>query len=186
MIIAISGQSGCGNTTVTDLLEQAHGLRKINFTLRNLASEKNVSFHELCARAAIDPSLDLELDHKIIELLNETKENQVVGSRLAIWFDDPRITTKLGITSVELPRIDLKVWLYASFEVRAARTHAIKPKEPPEYTQKRDAEDRQRYLRAYGIDVLEHSQANLVIDTEKFNAKDVVALIAEAAKRVKQ
>lgn len=38
--IAISGRSGCGNTTVSTLLAQKLGVKLINFTFRQLAAEK--------------------------------------------------------------------------------------------------------------------------------------------------
>ena len=39
MRIAISGKSGCGNTTVTRLVSEALGFEMINFTFRSLAEE---------------------------------------------------------------------------------------------------------------------------------------------------
>ena len=38
--IAISGKSGCGNTTVSGLLAQKLGIKLINYTFRQLAEEK--------------------------------------------------------------------------------------------------------------------------------------------------
>ncbi|MDR1566822.1 MAG: cytidylate kinase, partial [Treponema sp.] len=40
--IAVSGKSGCGNTTVSRLVADALDLRFINFTFRSLAREKNM------------------------------------------------------------------------------------------------------------------------------------------------
>ena len=38
--IAISGLSGCGNTTVSKKLSEMLGVRMINYTFRNLAEER--------------------------------------------------------------------------------------------------------------------------------------------------
>ena len=41
--IAISGKSGCGNTTVSGLLAQKLGIKLINYTFRQLAEENKES-----------------------------------------------------------------------------------------------------------------------------------------------
>ena len=42
--IAISGKSGCGNTTVSTMLAQRLGIKLINYTFRNLA--KDIGFSQ--------------------------------------------------------------------------------------------------------------------------------------------
>ena len=44
MRIAVSGKSGCGNTTVSTLLAQRLGYPMINFTFRQMAKERNMDF----------------------------------------------------------------------------------------------------------------------------------------------
>jgi cytidylate kinase len=43
--IAISGKSGCGNTTVSTLLAKTLGIKLINYTFRQLAEEKGMTLH---------------------------------------------------------------------------------------------------------------------------------------------
>ena len=105
MRIAISGRSGCGNTTVSTLVSQITGYPLINFTFRNLAEERGVDFWTLSRMAEEDDSIDLELDRRQVEMALE-QESCVLGSRLAIWV---------------LKEADLKVYLEASLEVRVAR-----------------------------------------------------------------
>lgn len=38
--VAISGKSGCGNTTVSSMLAEKLGIKLINYTFRQLAAEK--------------------------------------------------------------------------------------------------------------------------------------------------
>jgi len=186
MIVAVSGQSGCGNTTVSSILEEKHGFKKINFTFRDLAKEKKTTLNEIIAKAASNPEVDLELDHRLIKLLAKEKSDVVIGSRLAVWLDSKKVCDKLGVPPGETPKIDLKVWLDAPLEVRAARNAAVKPGETPSFTKKRDEEDRKRYQKLYEVDLLEHDFVDLTINTARFDAESVAAIIAAAAQRVKR
>ena len=53
--IAISGKSGCGNTTVSTLLSQKLNVTLINFTFRQLAAEKNMTLAEVIEAAKTKP-----------------------------------------------------------------------------------------------------------------------------------
>ena len=100
--VAISGKSGCGNTTVSGLLSQKLGITLINYTFRQLAQEKNMTLAQVIEAAKNDDSYDKYVDKHQVELAQ--KESCVLGSRLAIWM---------------LKEADLKVYLYASDETRA-------------------------------------------------------------------
>jgi len=80
--IAISGKSGCGNTTVSSLVAQELGLTLINYTFRNMAQERGMEFKEFCGLAERDLSIDRMLDEKQVELASGG--SCVLGSRLAI------------------------------------------------------------------------------------------------------
>ena len=64
MRIAVSGKSGCGNTTVSTLLAQRLGYPMINFTFRQMAKERNMDFWDFCALANRDDNIDKELDRR--------------------------------------------------------------------------------------------------------------------------
>lgn len=49
--VAISGKSGCGNTTVSTLLSKRLGIRLVNFTFRQLAEEKGISLAQVIEAA---------------------------------------------------------------------------------------------------------------------------------------
>ena len=49
--VAISGKSGCGNTTVSTLLAQKLNVKLINFTFRQLAAEKNLTLAQVIENA---------------------------------------------------------------------------------------------------------------------------------------
>ena len=97
--IAISGKSGCGNTTVSKLLSEKLNVKMINFTFRSLAEETGLSLSEIIEKAKTDDSFDIKVDTRQVEMARE--DSCVLGSRLAIWM---------------LKEADIKVYLYASDE----------------------------------------------------------------------
>jgi cytidylate kinase len=103
--IAVSGKSGCGNTTVSRMIAERLGLQFINFTFRSLAQERGLSLKEVLEKAAQDDSWDKEVDNRQVQLARESS-GCVLGSRLAIWM---------------LEEADLKVYLTASAKIRAMR-----------------------------------------------------------------
>lgn len=175
MKIAISGKSGCGNSTVTKRVADRLGYRRVNYTFKDMAREQGVTFEELCEMAEHDSRWDRKLDHKQVEMAKEG--DTVLGSRLAIWILDDA---------------DLRVYLDAPPEVRAERIRrrnietGVKPTHFDtvlERTLERDQRDHDRYLRLYGIDNDHFSFADLVIDTTDMSADEEADLIIEAAER---
>jgi len=161
--VAISGKSGCGNTTVSGLLSQTLGVKLINYTFRQLAAEKNMTLAEVIEAAKNDDSYDKYVDKHQVELALE--EPCVLGSRLAIWM---------------LKEADLKVYLFASDETRASRVfnreggdlQAIK-----DFTAMRDREDTGRYKEFYGIDNNDYSFVDIVIDVNDKTPEEIVEII---------
>ncbi len=161
--IAISGASGCGNTTVSTMLSEKLNLPCINYTFKNVAQEMDISFAELLKRAKTDFSFDKIVDSKQIEMAS--KSPCVLGSRLAIWL---------------LKDADLRVYLKASLETRAKRIQ-IREGGDLEYieqrTAERDSEDTRRYKELYDIDNTKYDFADLIIDTEKLLPEEIVDVI---------
>lgn len=172
MRIAISSESGCGNTTVTKLVSERLGYPMINFTFRQLAAEKGIDFWTLSRMAETDHSIDKELDRRQTEMAMGNKDC-VLGSRLAIWM---------------LDKADLKVYLRATPETRASR---IFRREGGSYeeryreTVERDKANTRRYMDIYGIDNTKPEMvADLIIDTDDRTPEEIASIIiAEAGKR---
>ena len=168
--IAVSGKSGCGNTTVSRLLADTLKLRFINFTFRSLAQEKGMDLKEIIALAAKDDLWDREVDTRQVELAREGG-GCVLGSRLAIWM---------------LPEADLKVFLDARPETRAKRIQGREGeslKDIMEFTAYRDQQDHERYLRIYKIDNDDYSFADIVIDTDDISPPEIVEIIIAEMKK---
>ena len=81
--VAISGKSGCGNTTVSRLVAARLGLRVVNYTFKDLARERGLTFEEICILAETDQQYDRTIDRIQVQLAQEG--GCVLGSRLAIW-----------------------------------------------------------------------------------------------------
>jgi cytidylate kinase len=166
-IIAISGKSGCGNSTVSRLLSQRLKIGFVNYTLRNLAEEQGISLPEMLERAKSDTSIDRSLDSRQVELAR--KADCVIGSRLAVWL---------------LPDADLKVYLGASGITRANRIHKREggnAEENLELTRKRDSCDRERYRSLYGIDNDDYGFVDIIINTERLDPEAIVESLCALA-----
>ena len=168
--VAISGKSGCGNTTVSTLLAEKLGVKLINYTFRQLAAEKGLTLAQVIENARTDDSYDIFVDNHQVELARA--EPCVLGSRLAIWM---------------LKEADLKVYLFASDETRAKRIlnrEGGDLQKIKDFTAMRASEDTRRYKKIYNIDNNDYSFSDLIIDTAKFNPEQIVELIiAELKKR---
>lgn len=169
MRIAISGHSGCGNTTATTNVGRALGLNIVNYTFRDLAKELGIQFEDLHREAPSNFIYDYLTDLKCIRAA--LKENIVLGTRLAAW----------------LMNADLRIWLHAPLEARARRINQRESEKEASYeavlykTLKRDEQNRKRYLQLYGLDILDHSDFDITINTEKLTAEQVSSLIVAAA-----
>lgn len=168
--IAISGKSGCGNTTVSRLLADTLGIEMINFTFRSLAEETGLSLSEIIEKAKTDDSFDRTVDTRQVEMASKT--SCVLGSRLAVWI---------------LKEADLKVYLYADDDVRAGRIFKREGgslDEIKSFTKMRDTQDSGRYKTLYNIDNNDYSFCDLIIDTAKYTPDQIVSqIIAELTER---
>jgi cytidylate kinase len=170
--IAVSGKSGCGNTTVSKIIADRLGLRFINFTFRSLAQEKGMSLSEVLALAAKDDSWDKEVDRRQVQLARESS-GCVLGSRLAIWM---------------LEEADLKVYLTASAEIRAGRIlqrEGGNLEEVAAFTAERDRQDHLRYMQIYNIDNDNYQFAHLVINTDHNDPITIVQMILAEAEKIR-
>jgi len=162
--IAISGKSGCGNTTVSKMLADRLGLQFINFTFRTLAEERGVDLKTILDEASKNDSIDREVDFRQVELAQKSG-GCVLGSRLSIWM---------------LKEADFKVFLDASPIVRAKRITGREGgnlDEVAAFTAERDRQDHERYTRIYNIDMNNYQFVDLVVDTDNINPQQITDLI---------
>ncbi|MCM1320605.1 MAG: cytidylate kinase family protein [Bacteroides sp.] len=163
--VAISGKSGCGNTTVSTLLAERIGVPVINYTFRSLAAELGISLAQILEKAKTDDSFDIQVDTHQVEMARKT--SCVLGSRLAIWM---------------LKEADLKIYLLADDAIRAKRIQNREGgvlSEITAFTKMRDAQDTERYARLYNINNEDYSCADLVIDTALHVPEQIAQIIID-------
>ncbi len=165
MRIAVSSKSGCGNTTVSTMLSEKLGYPMVNFTFRQMAEERGMSFWDFCALAEKDYDIDRELDRRQVEMAMSEK-NCILASRLAVWM---------------LKDADLKVYLAATAETRAGRIQKREGgtiEERMEETLRRDRNDSRRYMEVYGIDNSNPEEVcDLIIATDELTPDEIVDII---------
>ncbi len=165
-IIAISGKSGCGNSTVSRLVSERLGRRLVNYTFHTMAEELGIPFVKLLEMASADANYDRTLDERQVAMAHEG--DCVIGSRLAIWL---------------VRDAALKVYLHASSEVRSERIRRREGGDSAEvlaFTKRRDQVDRERYLSIYGIDNDRYDFADLVINTERMTPERIADVVIAA------
>ncbi len=161
MIIAIGGPIGVGKSTVARGLASSLGYRYISGgeVFRDLARERGISVTEVNRLAERDPTLDRELDRRQRDLAQAG--DCVVESRLAGWMVDA----------------DLKVWLRAPVEIRAARV-AHREGQPVDAAAtelvERERSEWARYKAVYNIDVNDLSPYHVIIDTSYWSAESII------------
>ena len=173
MRIAISGKSGCGNTTVSQMVADKLGYPMINFTFRSLSEEKGIEFWTFCKMAEQSDEFDREVYKRQVEMALAV-EDCVLGRRLAIWM---------------LEKADLKIYLTATTEERARRINEREGGSLEQRLQEtilRDQRDSARYMRLYTIDNSDTSIADLVIDTTDMVAEQVANRILEEVRRIEK
>ncbi len=161
MIIAIAGPIGVGKSTVARGLADRLGYRYISGgeVFREIARARGISVVEVNKLAEADSALDREVDQRQRELARAG--NCVVESRLSGWMVDA----------------DLKVWLRAPVEVRAARTAKREGQAlaaaRAEFIE-RERSEWTRYKELYNIDMEDLTPYHLVIDTSRWTAEAIV------------
>jgi len=173
--IAISGRSGCGNTTISKMTADALGLNFINFTFRILAQEHNMDLKTVLDLAAKDDYWDREVDTRQVKLARASADQGagcVLGSRLAIWM---------------LSDADLKIYLDGKPETRASRIVKREGgclREVAAFTAERDRQDHERYLRIYNIDTDDYKFVDMIIETDYYNPQQILDMIVERASKI--
>ena len=164
--VAISGKSGCGNSTVSRRVADRLGVPMINYTFKDLARENGMSFEEVCQKAEQGPEFDYLIDRMQVQMA--AQGSCVLGSRLAIWL---------------LRETAFTVYLAAPPETRASRI-AVREGIPYELSLERmnarDKRDRERYLRLYDWDIDDHAFARLVVDAGSLDPDAITDLIVTA------
>ena len=119
--------------------------------------------------AAAHPEVDVELDARMAA--RGRRGGVVLEGRLAGW-----VATREGLPA-------LRVWVDCDVDVRAARVarrEGTDPAAAAAANAAREASERDRYLRTYGIDLADTSIYDLVLDSTDADPPSLVARVLSA------
>jgi cytidylate kinase len=173
MLITVSGPGGSGKSTLAASLADRLGYDHVSGgdIFREIAAERDLSPLELNKLAEEDDQIDRDLDRRLRSTARDN-DDLVLESRLAGWMAGDYA--------------DLRIWLDAPLDVRAARIadREDKPAEQArEETVARADSEKLRYEEYYGIDIDDLTIYDLVINTARWGPEGVLELVADAAKR---
>ena len=170
MLITVSGPAGSGKSTLAANLADALGYDHVSGgdIFRSLAEERGVSLVELNEQAETDDQIDRDLDRRLRSTARD-EEDLVLESRLAGWMAGDYA--------------DLKLWLDAPLDVRAARIADREEKsvaEAREETQARADSEALRYQEYYGIDIEDLSIYDIVYNTARWSPEGILGMLTTA------
>jgi len=162
MIICIAGLGGSGKSPIAESLAEKLGIRHLSRSFKTFSGDGKdlVKFVE-----NVKTDVDRKLDDEVIA--EAKKQDCVVSTWLGPWM---------------IKDADVKVWLNASLETRAARK-AKSLKMPLEdaksYLKKIEDADAERWKAFYGFDIMkDHDVFDIEINTDKLKIEESVELIA--------
>ena len=139
--------------------------------MREMAAERNQSLIDFSKYAEKHPKIDVEIDKRQKKL---ARGNCVVDGRLSAYFI----------------KSDFNVWLTAPVVVRARR---IKNRDKfktlddaVEHIKRREASEKKRYKKIYGINYPDLSIYDLVLNTAKFDVNATVDVVAKAVEKLRK
>ena len=181
MTITVSGLPGSGKTALvrrlSDHLNQPWV--SIGDIRGRMATERGLTIDELNAQSHLNTRFDREVDEYQTQLAQQ--EPDTIFDGWMSWFFIPK-SFKLFLT------VDLKE---AGKRIFAARQHDQTRSDEPMYQSAEDAEatikkrlldSQERYLALYGVDFLEKTHYDLILDTTHMTPDEVYAAVEESLK----
>ena len=170
MIKTIGGLAGSGTTTAAKVLSEKLNIPFISSgaIFREMAKEYGMSLLEFGTFAEGNTEIDKEIDKRQAKIAEES-ENLIVEGRLSAHFVEA----------------DLKIWMYAPFNVRVSRIceREDKSTETAKFEiKKREESEATRYLDIYNININEYEIYDLMLNTDKFSPEELADIILKTLK----
>jgi len=169
LVIVIGGLHGTGKSTCAKMLANELKLKYVSAgeIFRAMAREKGMNIEQFSQYAEKHHEVDREVDSRVTKA---SKEGNAV------------IEGQISADLIEKP--DMAVFLTAPEKIRIERLSHRDGKSTEESsreTKTREASEKKRYMKVYGIDAYDYSAYNLIIDTSKWSAEAVTKIIKTAA-----
>ena len=172
LVITVSGPHGTGKSTYAKALAEAFQLRYVSAgeLFRDLAREKGVTLEAFSKMAAEDPAVDKMIDERT--KAEAEKGGVVIDAQLGGW-----MVNKLA---------DVKVLIVAPDDVRFKRIatrEGISVEEARKQTLAREAFQRQRYEKYYGLDVTDVSVYDVKVDTGVYSLEKAKSIVIDSVRK---
>ena len=170
MLLTVSGPPGAGKSTTVTALAEAFDLEHVSGgdIFRELAAERGMTAVEFNRLAEDDDQIDRDLDRRLRTVALE-RDDVLLESRLAGWLAGDAA--------------DLRLWLDAPIEVRAARIAEREDKSAETAlaeTREREESEALRYQEYYSIDISDLSIYDVALNTARWSEEDVPDILTAA------
>lgn len=174
-IIAITGNIAGGKSKVVRKLATTLGMDTYfaSNNFRKLARENNMDLATFNEYIENNPDIDKVIDEEMSAYLN-SHDNIIVDARLAWHFVKDAfkvcITVNLDVAALRLANDSTNRNIEDKYEtIDLAKIAIIK----------RERYERERYIREYGVDILDYSNYDLVIDSTNMSTNEIANMIIE-------
>jgi predicted cytidylate kinase len=176
MLITISGLSGSGKSSAAKGLSEKLGIPTVDVgkIFRALAAKHGMDVVAFGTYVEKHPDIDRELDAAMIRRAKRSR-NLILQSRLA------------GHMSARENLDAVRIWIAASPKVRAervARREGCSYKEAHAEVTRRDKDNRNRYLKTYGLDLNDLSIYDIVVQTNDSSKEEVISRLVKELTRI--
>jgi len=179
MIITISGTPGSGKSTVAKAVAKALKLKHYSAGdfMRAMATDKGITLAELSKEAEKSDQIDKEIDKRTLELAKR-EDNFIIDSRLAFHFIPKALkSTKIFLTcSVKEAARRIYIDILSN---RRGTEKETSQKEVEKGIASRMKSEVKRYKKYYGVDYLDESNYDLVLDTTSIPPAEAVQKVLE-------
>lgn len=179
MIVTISGTPGSGKSTVAKAIAKALKLKHYSAGdfMRAMATDRNISLAELSKEAEKSDAIDKEIDKRTLELAKR-EDNFIIDSRLAFHFIPKAVkSTKIFLTC-NVKEAARRIYIDIVSNKRGTEREASQ-KEVEKAIGQRIKSEVKRYKKYYGVDYLDESNYDLVVDTTSISPAEVVGKVIE-------
>ena len=191
MIISISGTPGSGKSTVAKMLVEKLGLMRLyaGGEFRKLAKEKGMTNEGLVEFAKTHPEVDTILDERVSTKAREIEQsgkNVIAEGRVQFHFIPESVKIFVKVELAEGAKRIYKDLQDTKTTAERNEDAVTSLQETIDKVQKREQEDRQRYLELYKVDYLNEKNYDFVIDTTNISAKEATEKVIEFLDKIKK